>query len=108
LCLAVLLAGSLGFWTGGYAGAVLVPAITLGFMVAIARRPRSRPARMVAEPWLVAALLAAAAVCAAVGVELFTHGIGGPLLVALGGVLPELACLAIVGRLIAALLTPEA
>jgi arabinofuranan 3-O-arabinosyltransferase len=108
LCLAVLLAGALGLWTGGYAGAVLLPAMTLGFMVAIARRPRSRPARMVAEPWLVAAVLAVAAACAAVGVELFTHGIGGPLLVALGGVVPELACLAIVGRLIAALLTPEA
>jgi len=61
-----------------------------------------------AEPWLIAALLAIAAVCGAVGNELFAAGIGGGLLVALGGVIPELACLAIAGRVIAAVLAPDA
>jgi arabinofuranan 3-O-arabinosyltransferase len=106
-CLAGLLTGLLGLWSGGYAGAGLLPALTLGFIWAIVRRPRFRLARVLAEPWLVAALLVVAAVCAAAGVELFTHGIGGPPLVALAGVVPELACLAIVGRLIAAVLVPD-
>jgi arabinofuranan 3-O-arabinosyltransferase len=107
LCVVVLLTGLLGLWTGGYAGAALLPAMTLGFLLAIARRPRSRLARVLAEPWLVAGLFAVAAVCAGVGVELFTHGIWGPPLVAMAGVVPELACLAILGRVIAAVLTPE-
>ena len=107
VCVVVLLTGLLGLWTGGYAGAALLPAMTLGFLLAIARRPRSRLARLLAEPWLVAGLFGVAAVCGGVGVELFTHGIWGPPLVATGGVVPELACLAILGRVIAAVLTPE-
>jgi len=108
LCVAVLLTGLLGLWTGGYAGTALLPVMTLGFLVAIARQPRSRLARVAADPWLVAGLLVVAAVSAAIGVELFTHGVYGPPLVAMGGVVPALACLAIVGRIIAALLRPEA
>jgi arabinofuranan 3-O-arabinosyltransferase len=108
LSVAVLLTGLLGFWTGGYAGSALLPAMTLGFLLAIARRPRSRLARILAEPWLAAGLFAVAAVSAGVGVELFTHGIwGGPFLVTLGGIVPELACLAILARVVAAVLTPE-
>jgi hypothetical protein len=104
----VLLTGMAGLWAGGYAGAALLPAMTVGFLLAIARRPSSRLVRVLADPWLVAGLLAVAAICAAVGVELFTHGIwGGPFLVTLGGIVPELACLAILARVIAAVLTPE-
>jgi arabinofuranan 3-O-arabinosyltransferase len=105
---AVLLAGLLGLWTGGYVGLVLLPLMTVGFMMAIARRPRSRFAGWVAEPWLIAALLTIAGVSGALGNELYTHGIFGVPLVALGGVVPELACLAIAGRVLAALLAPDA
>jgi arabinofuranan 3-O-arabinosyltransferase len=105
--LALLLTGLAGLWTGGYAGVVLLPALTLGFIWAIAWRPRSRLARVLAEPWLIFALLAVAAVCGAAAYELYAHGIGGVPLVALGGVVPEVACLAIAGRVIAALLTPD-
>jgi arabinofuranan 3-O-arabinosyltransferase len=108
LCLAVLLTGLLGLWSGGYAGAALLPAMTIGFMIAITRRPRSRLAAVLAEPWLIAVLLVIGAACGAVGSELFAHGIGGAALAVLGGVIPELACLAIVGRIITAVLVPEA
>jgi arabinofuranan 3-O-arabinosyltransferase len=104
--LAVLLAGLLGLWTGGYVGMILLPAMTLGFLVAVAWR--SRLARVLAEPWLVFGILAVAAVCGAVSNELYAHGIGGAPLVVLGGVVPELACLAIVGRVIAAVLASDA
>jgi arabinofuranan 3-O-arabinosyltransferase len=107
ICVVVLLTGLLGLWTGGYAGAALLPTMTFGFLLAIGRRPRSRLARVLAEPLLIAGLFAVAAVCAGVGVELFAHGIWGPPLVAMGGVVPELACLAILARVIAAVLTPE-
>jgi hypothetical protein len=107
LCVGVLLAGLVGLWTGGYVGAILLPAMTFGFLAA-ARRPHSRLARVVCEPLLIAALLVIAAACGAVGNELFTHGIGGAPLVAFGGVIPELACLAIAGRVIAAVLAPDA
>ena len=106
LSAAVVLAGLLGFWAGGYIGAALLAAMSLGFLRALASRPRSRLARVVAEPWLIFALLVVASVCGALGNELFAHGIGGAPLVALGGVVPELACLAIAGRLLAALLAP--
>jgi len=108
LWLIVLAAGLLGLWTGGYVGAVLLPAMTYGFIWSISRRSRSRLAGVLAEPWLIAALLVVAAVSGAACDELFAHGAWGAPLVALGGVIPELACLAIVGRIIAALLAPDA
>lgn len=98
------LAVLLGLWIGGYPGAGLLPALSLGFLVAITRRENSRLARAVANPLVIAALLVIAACGDAVGNELWTHGIGGALLIAVSGVLPELCCLAVVGRLIAALL----
>jgi arabinofuranan 3-O-arabinosyltransferase len=107
ICVVVLLTGLLGLWTGGYAGTALLPAMTFGFLLAIGRRPRSRAARVLAEPWLIAGLFAVAAVCAGVGVEFFAHGIWGPPLLVMGGVVPELACLAVLARVIAAVLTPE-
>src|SRR5262249_17218337 len=71
LCLGVLRGVLLGLWTGGYVGAGLLPAMTLAFLMAMSYHPRSRLARVMAEPWLIAALLAIAAVCGAVGNELF-------------------------------------
>ncbi|HXZ65628.1 MAG TPA: alpha-(1-_3)-arabinofuranosyltransferase family protein [Streptosporangiaceae bacterium] len=103
LCLAV----PLGLWIGGYPGAGLLPVLTLGFLAAIGYRARSGLARAAADPWLVAALLVVAACGDAAGNELYAHGIGGVLLTALAGVLPELCCLAAMARLIAALLASQ-
>jgi hypothetical protein len=98
----------LGLWTGGYGGAGALAAAAVGFGWAIACRPRSRLARALAEPWLIAALLLAASCSAALGAELFAHGVGGALVTALSGLIPELACLAILGRVIAVLAAPPA
>jgi arabinofuranan 3-O-arabinosyltransferase len=101
ICLTVLL----GLWIGGYPGAGLLPVLALGFLAAIARRESSGLARVAAAPWVITALLVLAACCAAAGNELWTHGVGGAMLTALSGVIPVLCCLAVAGRLVAALLS---
>jgi arabinofuranan 3-O-arabinosyltransferase len=100
LCLTV----PLGLWIGGYPGAGLLLVLTLAFLAAIARRDRSRLANTAANPWIITALLVVAACCGAVGNELFTHGIGGAPLTVVAGLTPELCCLVVAGRLVAALL----
>jgi arabinofuranan 3-O-arabinosyltransferase len=100
LCLMV----PLGLWVGGYPGAALLPALTIAFLAAMARREESGLARAAADPWVITVLLAVAACCGAVGNQLFTHGIGGAPLTAVAGLTPELCCLVVVGRLAAALM----
>jgi arabinofuranan 3-O-arabinosyltransferase len=97
----------LGLWVGGYVGAVLLPLLTLGFGVALALRSRSRIARRLTEPLVTVGLLVAAAASDAVGVRLTYHAGAGNLVRVLSGIIPELACLVIVGRLAAALLSKE-
>ncbi len=99
LCLALLL----GLWTGGYVGAAVLAVVTSGFLALSARPPRSRVARAVTGPWLVTVLMLAGAACAGVGYELFARGRGGALVTVLAGVVPELACLAVAGQVLAAL-----
>ncbi len=100
LCLAVLL----GLWIGGFPGAGLLALLTFGFLAAIAYREKSRFAEVVADPSLVALLLVVAACCDAVGNEMWAHGVGGPVMAALSGMVPEVLCLVVAGRLVAALL----
>jgi arabinofuranan 3-O-arabinosyltransferase len=94
----------LGLWVGGYVGAVLLPLLTLGFGVAIGLRSRSRVARRLSEPLVTAGLLVVAAASHAVGAQLAYHVGEGNLVKVLSGMIPQLACLAIAGRLAAALL----
>jgi arabinofuranan 3-O-arabinosyltransferase len=101
LCLTVLF----GLWVGGYVGAALLPLLTLGFGVALALRSRSRVARRLTEPVLTVGLMVGAAVCHEVGVQLIYHAGSGNLVRVLSGIIPQLACLIIIGRLAAALLS---
>ena len=94
----------LGLWVGGYLGAVLLPILTLGFGMALRRRQSSRVARRLTEPLVTAGLLVAAAVSHAVGVQFTYHAGAGNLVRVLSAMIPQLACLVIVGRLAAALL----
>ncbi len=95
----LVLAVLAGLWIGGLPAAVVIPAGTAGFLAAAESRSRSQFARLLASPWLVAGLLAAAAVCAIPGSRL---GGGAGALLALS--LPQLLCFVIVGRLTAAFL----
>jgi hypothetical protein len=101
LCLTCLL----GLWVGGYVGAVLLPLLTLGFGVALGLRHSSRVARRLTEPLVTAGLLVVAAASHAVGVQLTYLAGAGNLVKVLAGMIPQLACLVIVGRLAAALLS---
>jgi arabinofuranan 3-O-arabinosyltransferase len=88
-----------GLWIGGYPAALLVPAGTALFLAAAESGTGSRFARLLASPWLVAGLLAAASVCVVAGSRL--TGAPGALL---SHSLPQLLCIALVARLTAALL----
>jgi arabinofuranan 3-O-arabinosyltransferase len=101
LCLTCLL----GLWVGGYVGAVLLPLLTLGFGVALGLRRSSNLAQRLTEPLVTAGLLVAAAVSHAVGVLLTYHADSGNLVKVLSDTIPQLACLVIIGRLAAALLS---
>jgi hypothetical protein len=94
-----------GLWVGGYVGAALLPLLTLAFAAALRLRARSAVARWLTEPLVIAGLLVAAAVADAVGEQLVWHAGTGSLAKLLYGIVTQLACLVIVGRLAAALLT---
>jgi arabinofuranan 3-O-arabinosyltransferase len=102
LCLTCVL----GLWVGGYLGAVLLPVLTLGFGVGLALAARSRVARQLTEPLVIVGLMLAAAASAAAGEQLALHAGSGNLVHVLSDLVPQLACLVIVGRLAAALLSP--
>jgi len=94
----LVLAALAGLWVGGYLAALLIPAGTAVFLAAARSRAGSGFARL-ASPWLAAGLLVAASASLALGSPLS----GGPgTLLSLS--LPQLLCLAVVARLIAALL----
>jgi arabinofuranan 3-O-arabinosyltransferase len=95
----LVLAALAGLWIGGYPAALLIPAGTAVFLAAAASGSRSGVARLLASPWLMAGLLAAAAVCAIPGSRL-AGGTGALLSLSL----PQLLCFAIVARLTAAFL----
>jgi arabinofuranan 3-O-arabinosyltransferase len=95
-----------GLWIGGYPGAVLLPVIVGSFMSAAALRPASAFCRALCRPWLLAILMLAAAVSSVAGGELTGNGAAHSLAGALSGAVPQLLCLIIIGRLIAALVLP--
>jgi len=105
-----LLAGAvavslIGLWLGGYPGALLLPPATAAFIAASAVGARSPVLRFVGSSWLVTGLLAAAALTGAVGTELRNAAHSGPAVRALWDTCPQVLCLIIVARLIAALAT---
>jgi arabinofuranan 3-O-arabinosyltransferase len=96
-----------GLWIGGEPGAGLLPIATAAFMVAVALREDSWICRMLASAWLVAFLMLAAAVSGFVGQHLTADGSSSGLASALSNAVPQLLCVTLVGRLIAALLLAD-
>lgn len=96
-----------GLWIGGYPGAVLLPVASAGFMLAIALREDYRFPRLLASPWLVAVAMLAAAVSGGIGEHLTAEGSTSSLASSLSGSVPQLLCVILVGRLIAALLLSD-
>jgi arabinofuranan 3-O-arabinosyltransferase len=109
LASAVTAAGVLatGFWLGGYPGLIVLPAATGLFMAAASYRRSRRGWRELHRPLLLAALLLAAAACAAAGEQLRLAAATGPFVTGLGNVIPQVICLVIIGRLVAALILPD-
>ena len=90
-----------GLWLGGYPGAVLLP-VAVGVFLGVSRGSRGR----LADPWLVAGLMLAAAAAEAVGEHLVLSGGNGPVALWLADGIPQVICLLIIGRLAAELIRP--
>ena len=103
----LLLAGT-GFWLGGYAGAVIVPAATALFAVAIRRAGKNRFWAGLSWPWLVGCLALGASVVAATGQHMLLAGESGLVVTALDDAVPQVICLLVVAYLAAALLQGDA
>jgi arabinofuranan 3-O-arabinosyltransferase len=96
-----------GFWLGGYPGAVILAAATGLFAAASSYRRRHRLWLELSRPRVVAGLLLAAAACGVAGERLLSAGASGQLETALTNVAPQVICLAVVGRLVAALIVGD-
>ena len=90
-----------GLWLGGYPGAVLLP-VAVGVFLGVSRDSRGR----LADPWLVAGLMLAAAAADAVGKHLVLGGDNGTVALWLADGIPQIICLLIIGRLAAELIRP--
>ena len=101
-----------GLWLGGYPGAAILPAATLVFLVATGYRGGPAPSGLrrlwlgLLQPWTLAVLLLAATVCSAAGEHLVLAGDSGWAVTALVNGIPQVICLVIVARLVAALIIP--
>ncbi len=100
-----------GLWLGGYPGAVILPAATCLFLAATHYRGSPEPGRRrrgaaLLQPWVLAALMLAAAACNAVGEHLVLQGSPGLLGTALQNTIPQVICLIVVGRLAAFMIIP--
>ena len=91
-----------GLWLGGYPGAVLLP-VAVGVFLGVSRGYGGR----LADPWLVAGLMLAAAAVDAVGEHLVLSGDNGPIALWLADGIPQIICLLIIGRLAAELIRPR-
>jgi arabinofuranan 3-O-arabinosyltransferase len=96
-----------GLWLGGYPGAAILPAAAALFAVAVRYRHAHPAWYQVSRPWVPAALLLAAAVCGVAGGQLVLDGTTGPVVTVLTSTAPQVICLALVGRLAAALVVGD-
>ena len=96
-----------GLWLGGYPGAAILAAATGLFTAAFSYRRKHRIWLELSRPWLVGGLLLAAVICGVVGVRLLGAGASGPLITVLINTAPQVICLAVVGRLAAALIVGD-
>jgi arabinofuranan 3-O-arabinosyltransferase len=96
-----------GLWLGGYPGAVILPAATALFTAAVSYRHARPWWYQVSRPWVPAVLLLAAAACGVVAAQLALDGTTGPVVSVLANTAPQVICLAVVGRLAAALVAGD-
>jgi hypothetical protein len=103
---AISCCAGLGIWTGGYAGAVLMPIAFASFALALAVRhgPVSAMAR---SPWMVTVLVLMAAALEALGAHLGSAGPSTTLATALSNTGPQLLCLLVLARVLAGLTRHE-
>ena len=103
---------AVGFWLGGYPGAVIVPAATFLFLLSTSDLFASEGERAVlgrlwsevAQPGVLVGLVIVAAACGALGGYLEAGGNTGLAVSALQDTIPQTICLIVVGRLAAALI----
>ena len=76
--------------------------VAVGVFLGVSRGSRGR----LADPWLVAGLMLAAAAVDAVGEHLVLSGDNGPIALWLADGIPQIMCLLIIGRLAAELIRP--
>ena len=96
-----------GVWLGGYPGALILAGTTGLFAAAFRYRHRHRVWLGLATPWVVSGLLLAAAAYGAAGERLLLAGGSGRLMAVLTSAAPQIICLAVVGRLVAALIAGD-
>jgi arabinofuranan 3-O-arabinosyltransferase len=106
---AAVLAGlaAAGLWLGGYPGALILPAATVGFLICGSDLADGAAGRLLPEavrPRALAGLLIAASVCGAVGDDLSRAGASGLSVTAAQDAIPQVICLVVVARLTAALI----
>ena len=96
-----------GLWLGGYPGAVILTAATALFAVAVSYQRAHWAWHQLSRPWVVAALLLAAAACGVAGEQLLLAGTTTPLATALVNTAPQVICLVVAARLAAALVVGD-
>jgi len=96
-----------GLWLAGYPGAAILPAAAALFAVSVSYRHAHPAWYQVSRPWVPATLLMAAAACGVVGGQLMPDGTTGTVVTVLTTTAPQVICLAVVGRLAAALVVRD-
>jgi arabinofuranan 3-O-arabinosyltransferase len=96
-----------GLWLSGYPGAVIFTAAAALFAVAVSYQRAHWAWHQVSRPWVVAALMLAAAACGVAGEQLQLAGTATPLATALVNTAPQVICLVVAGRLAAALIVGD-
>ena len=105
LAVAGLIGG--GLWLAGYPGAIILPTVTLLFLVCAGDGVPAAVSSVAAgltRARALAGLLVVAAVCGAEGEVLAQDGHTGLLVTSLQNTIPQVICLAVIARLAAALI----
>jgi arabinofuranan 3-O-arabinosyltransferase len=102
----VCLMSAAGIWIGGSLGAVILPLAILLFACALALQGSSVICRELTRPWLAGALLLISAALAVVGTQLSDNGASEGAARVLSSIAPQVLCIIVIGRLVAALIIP--
>jgi arabinofuranan 3-O-arabinosyltransferase len=96
-----------GFWLGGFPGIVILAAATGLFLFAVSYRHAYPWCRELSQPWVLTALLVAAAAGGPLGESLLQDVRTGGTVTGAWNAIPQITCLIVVGRLAAALILPD-